>query len=107
MTNDLSIRRPPELPVSATHVIKASHSLTDAEKLSWLEHYALDNGPEGCFCGAGPMADRLGRSRDMVEAHRRRFVDLGLLVKIGHGLGKADSWYPTLPPTCVPPGRRL
>src|SRR5438128_11938935 len=55
VTHDLSSRRPAKLPFSATHVIKASHTLTDAEKLSWLEHYALDNGPEGAFCGAGVM----------------------------------------------------
>jgi len=81
--------------------------LTDGEKLTLLEHYALDNSEEGCFCGAGVMAERLGRSRETIECHRRRFLAFGLLAKHVHGLGKADSWYPTLPPLCVPSSLRL
>src|SRR2546425_3026790 len=99
--------RPPKLLFSGTHVIKASRSLTDGEKLTWLEHYALDNSEEGCFCGAGVMAERLGRSRETIECHRRRFLAFGLLAKHVHGLGTADSWYPTLPPLCVPTSLRL
>ena len=101
------IGRPAKLLFSATRVIKASHTLTDAEKLSWLEHYGLDNGADGCYCGAGVMAERLGRSREMIEVHRRRFVDLGLFVKIARESGRADSWYPVLPPQCVPTSKRL
>jgi len=91
---------------SATRVIRASRTLTDAEKLTWLEHYGLD-GADGCYCGAGVMAERLGRSREMIEVHRRRFLHLGLLVKAGRGPGLTESWFPTLPPTCVPSSERL
>jgi len=99
--------RPPRLPFSATHVVKACVGLTPAEKLTWVEHYALDNGPDGCFVGAGGLAARLGFTRHTVEAHRRRFVDAGLLVKAGRGAGRTDSWFPTLPPQCTPSGPRL
>src|SRR5437660_6058043 len=76
-----AVARPPKLPWCATHVVKACHELTPAEKLTWCEHMMLDNGLDGCYAGAGPLAARLGCSRHTVEIHRRRFVAAALLTR--------------------------
>ena len=41
------------------------------------------------------------------QVQRRRFVDAGLLTKLGRGAGRTDSWYPALPPSCTPSSTRL
>src|SRR6266516_2652924 len=99
--------RPPQLPWSATHVVKACQEMTPAEKLSWVEHMVLDNGLDGCFAGAGQLAARLGCARHTVEIHRRRFIAADLLERRSQGPGFTDHWFPTLPPQCVPPSTRL
>jgi len=102
-----AVARPPKLPWCATHVVKACHELTPAEKLTWCEHMMLDNGLDGCYAGAGPLAARLGCSRHTVEIHRRRFVAADLLTRGRAPAGYTDHWFPTLPPQCVPPSTRL
>src|ERR1700758_3341280 len=99
--------RPPKLPWCATKVVKASTELTAAQKLTWIEHRALDNGPDGCFIGAGALAARLGCSRHTIEVHRRRFVAADLLIQHSQGPGFTDKWFPTLPPSCTPTTTRL
>ncbi len=99
--------RPPKLPWCATHVVKACQELTPAEKLSWVEHRALDHETDGCYAGAGQLAARLGCSRHTVEIHRRRFIAADLLERRSAGPGLTDHWYPTLPPQCTPPSTPL
>jgi len=81
--------------------------MTPAEKLSWVEHMALDNGLDGCYAGAGQLAARLGCARHTIEIHRRRFIAADLLERRSQGPGFTDHWFPTLPPQCVPPSTRL
>ena len=102
-----AVARPPKLPWCATHVVKACQELTPAEKLSWVEHRALDHETDGCYAGAGQLAARLGCSRHTVEIHRRRFIAADLLERRSAGPGLTDHWYPTLPPQCIPPSTRL
>lgn len=95
--------RPDHLQYSAFRVVKASRELSSGAKLVWGEIHGLDKGPEGCYMGAGRLADRLGMGRDNVEEHRRDLESLGLLTSRSHPGRRTKSWYPTLPPDCIPP----
>ena len=105
--NQRGTTRPPRLPFSCTHIVKACSALTPTEKLVWLELYALDHGPDGAFIGAGHLAARLGFSREVTEGYRRRLLAKGLLHRDPRGRGKTDRWFPFLPPQCCPSARRL
>ncbi len=98
-------RAPTKPPFSAGRVVKSSLMLGETLKLLWLEHVAL-NGEEGAFIGAGPMAQRLGTSRDTVERGRRELQRLGLLVLGPRSRGEAGTYYPTLPVACTPTSAR-
>ena len=37
-------------------MVKACTELTPAEKLTWVEHLAYDDGLDGCYAGAGQRA---------------------------------------------------
>jgi len=87
--------------------VKACTTLSATEKLVWLEHYELDQGPDGAFIGAGPLAARLGLSREVIEGYRRRLAAKRLVVRDPRGHGKTDRWYVDLPPQCRPQARRL
>jgi len=90
------------LPWQAELVVRASRELTGIEKLVWCEDRGLDLGPAGCFLGAGPLADRLGRSRDTIERARRELVRLGLHKTRSRGVGTTASWYVMLPHDVMP-----
>ncbi len=90
------------LPWQADLVVRAARELSDIEKLVWCEDRGLDQGPAGCFAGAGVIADRLGRSRDTVERARRGLVHVELHQTQARARGSTASWYARLPVGAVP-----
>src|SRR2546421_165282 len=96
--NQRGTTRPPHLPYSTTHIVKACSALTPTEKLVWLEPYGPDHGPDRPVMGAGPLAARSGFSREVTEGYRRRLLARGLLSRGPGGRGKTDRWFPLLPP---------
>jgi len=96
--------RPPKLPFCATRVVKAVDLKIVAWSFKglWLEHFALDIGPEGCFLGATGMGQRVGMTPDQVEYGRRVLVTIGLMVKLPAPRGATAGWVPTLPSHCIP-----
>ena len=96
--------RPDPLPFQATRVLKGVREVLLAwgMKGTWLEHFALDHGPEGAYLGANGMAARVGLSPETVESYRRELVSLGLLVKGDAPRGATAPWYPVIPPECIP-----
>jgi hypothetical protein len=81
--------------------------LSDALKLVWLEHYALDRvHGDGAYMGAGPMGQRLAKSRDAIDSARRELLRLRLLVAGDRARGKTGTYFPALPATCVPASER-
>lgn len=106
MSNDpASVEGPPrKLPFSATRVIRAVPLalLGDFEKLLACEVFSLWNGPDGCYMGSGPMAQRLGCSRERVEVARRELMALGLMSTLKRPERRTASWYVLLPHDCTP-----
>jgi hypothetical protein len=97
-----ALRKTSKPPFQATRVLRASLELTPAMKMVWLELYWLDNGPEGAYIGAEPLAHRVGQGRDNVEKIRRELAALGLLdTRKGRGRRTA-SWWPTMPAQFIP-----
>ena len=89
-------------------MVKAAECLNAGQKLVWLELLELDQGgEEGAWLGAGGLAERLGfAARESIEQHRRDLCDLGLLASRQASGRRTASWYPTLPPECIPAGGR-
>ncbi len=98
--------RRPKLPFTATRVLKASNELSAGLKLLWLEVYALDNGEQGCWAGPDTLAQRLGVQRATVEDRRRELVRSGVLESHMVPGQRTRSWYPTVPPDCIPTSSR-
>ncbi len=97
--------RPGKPPFPAAgRVIKGSLLLSDALKLLWLEHVALDR-TEGAYIGAGPLGSRLGKGREAIEVGRRELKRLALLVEAARQPGKAGTYFPVLPAPCYPSAR--
>ena len=96
------VTRPPKLPFPESgRVVKATSLLSEALKLVWLEHVALDRG-EGAYIGAGHLGQRLGRSRDSVERDRRELIRVGLLHAGVRVNGRTGTYYPVMPADCIP-----
>jgi hypothetical protein len=95
--------RPDHLPKPAVRVITASRQLQDIDKIVWREIQQLDRGPEGCYAAPDRMASRVGCCRETVERSRRRLLKYGLLEKSPRKDRYTDSWFPALPPQCIPP----
>ncbi len=99
--------RPPRLPFCATRVVKGSLLLSDSLKLIWLEHYALDRvRGDGAYIGAGPMGQRLGKSRDAINSARRELLRLQLLVAAARARGMTGTYFPALPAASIPTSER-
>lgn len=84
------------VPLLFLQVVKASHRLHSSAKLVWQEDYLLDLGPEGAWCAAPALGERISLSGSTVEKIRRLFLFLEL-----HRYrreGQRQSWYATLPP---------
>lgn len=92
----------PHVGASARVVNQVLDALLPAMlKLLWRDHLTLDAG-QGCYAGAGVLAERLGVSRDTVERGRRDLERFGLLVIERRGQGLTSTYFATLPENCRP-----
>lgn len=89
------------LPFSATRVIKASRSLTLAEKLVWIEDYGLD-GLEGAWISHENLAERLGMTAGSVHVLRKRLQALELHASVARPGARTRGWHALLPDHCIP-----
>jgi len=98
------VARPAKIRFASARVVNAvANAFLEATlKLQWREHFALGGGEQGCYAGAGVLAQRLGLSRDAIERGRRTLAELGLLRIEANGPGKSSSYFVTLPPDCEP-----
>jgi len=94
------IDRPSRLVPTAIAAVKASKQIPAGVKLVFIEDWILDRGPEGAWASAAVLAARLGMSKDNVEKHRRRLLELGFYVVVRREGAKSDGWVPTLPLGC-------
>lgn len=65
------------------------------------QHYALENGPEGCTMGATKVARRIGESVGNVKWARWQLQRMGVLRHAG-GRGEVGRWYIDVPADCLP-----
>jgi hypothetical protein len=89
------------LPFSATRVIKASRSLTLAEKFVWIEDHGLD-GTEGAWISHDNLAERLAMTAGSIHVIRKRLQALELHASIARPGARTRGWHALLPATCVP-----
>ncbi len=84
--------------------VKACPALSDWLKVLWVELYGLHTSLDGAYMGAGPLAARLGRSREAVEEGRRTLKALGLLhdVRSAEKRRRTSSWYALVPAEFLP-----
>lgn len=102
--------RPDQLyPTAVRPVIAALRNLPWGYKAVWREMLALDQGPDGCFLDTATTAFRTGLKAGSVKKYRQTLQTLGMLVAENRREGRKWKWhwYPTLPPECVPPRRKL
>ena len=102
--------RPDQLYAPAVRpVIGALRNLPWGYKAVWREMLALDQGPDGCFLDTTTTAFRTGLKTGSVKKYRQTLQAIGLLVAENRREGRKWKWhwYPTLPPACVPPRRKL
>lgn len=97
--------RPPKPSFAVTRVIKASRVLTPAMKLVWLEDYALDRGPKGCYMTHANLGACVGLPGATVEKYRRAFVRVRLHAVVRQNGERGSSWYCAVPEDCVPCGK--
>lgn len=99
--------RPPKLPFAAARVLKASQELSAFLKLLWGEMYGFDKGgAKGCYAGPRTLAERLGVQPGTVEDARRELVRVRLLAYQEVPRQRTRSWYPVVPPDCIPTSSR-
>ena len=91
---------------AAARVIRSSRNLGSMEKLVWCETLYLDQGPTGAWVSASGLADRLGRSKDRIEAARSKLKKRGLLWKKDLEGERIPSWFAILPVDCLPASGR-
>ena len=92
---------------AAARVIRSSNALGNLEKLVWCETLYLDQGPTGAYVSASGLADRLGRSKDRIEAARAKLKSRGLLWKKQCEGERTPSWFAVLPVDCLPTSGRV
>ena len=94
----------PKPDYGVRRIVKASHKLTPADKLTWLEHLELDNHKTkswlGCYASAGHIAANLGLNARTVEDCRARLKKSGLLVGLQHQ--RKTSWCCLFPDEFTP-----
>lgn len=92
--------RPPRLVPTAIAAVKAAKKMPWGVKAVFIEDWILDRGPEGAWLAAPKLAVRLGMSKDNVEKHRRRLLELGFYYVVRREGARSDGWIPTLPLGC-------
>ena len=94
------------LPYCATKVVDASIELSVAQKWLWFAIWQLDRGEERAFISASLLARRKGVGITYVEQLRRELKALGLLGSGPRNGGAGVTWWPVLPPPCIPVGQK-
>lgn len=92
--------RPQRLVPTAVAAFKAAKKVPAGVKLVFVEDWILDRGPEASWIAASKLAMRLGMSKDNVEKHRRRLLELGFYHVVRREGAESDGWVPTLPLGC-------
>lgn len=98
------IERPPRATITVVRAFKACDAIRWGTKAVWVEDWILDAGPEASWISAPNLAQRLGLSRESIEAHRRWLKGLAFYFVVERRGARSNGWVPTVPAFLAPRG---
>lgn len=98
------IERPPRATITVVRAFKACDAIRWGTKAVWIEDWILDAGPEASWISATNLAQRLGLSKESIEAHRRWLKGLAFYFVVERRGARSNGWVPTVPAFLAPRG---